>query len=753
MNEVIIRIIDTANNVKGDLELANFNDFPLAINKGIVNLDNLKQRTGTFTKSFKVPNTKTNADLLSNVDNINSRKDYRRALNRKPCIILVNNSPIEKGFLQVSKVFNGLEVESFELVFYGNNIDWVKEASELTLKSITWDNNTQTYNEAGIDAANAADSTTYSHAYPYINRGGNLSTNDTIVSDYRPVFYLESVLNKCFASLGYNVNTSFFTDNAHLKKLVCDFDLKFKQDETTIENTSIWVKSGSNFTLSPGDVKRLPFDTDSASPLKDPGNNYDTSTFEYTVPSDGTYDLFYEIRVRTNSPFNGGQNVYLYIVNNGQTLTSIGTGTIIEQQVGDAYSGTIFYPVSRSTTIAARANDKISIYIETKTPESFFDVEVQGLTDRQTFLKLSKKNAIEENDNFLLNNLLPDSIKFIDVLNDFTRMFNIYYWTDVKSKTVYFNTRDSFFKAQSDAIDWTDKIDVNSYEVDYVSSYKRTLNFRYKPLNRDEWLKGWQDDNKRIYGSYNNVLSDRFTEGTQKIELDEFSAAYAITDGNAAPVNANANDYPVTLKIWNEYEDTAPETRTTNYNSKIYFFQNGNQLNVTGENNKISKFGTTTEVIPYGIFESYNNITSPQNLSFTGSDGLFSTYYSKMIKNIEEGGRLIAYFNLSSTDIENLDFRKLIYLDNEANVKGYYFIESVVDYKPVQNELTKVILFKFENLGSVSIDGSQQGNNSSDADNGNTVPVLKPIYVEDGSQLIQVMIENPITGLIEPVYR
>ena len=182
MNEVIIRIIDTANNVQGDLELANFNDFPLAINKGIVNLDNLKQRTGTFTKSFKVPNTKTNADLLSNVDNINSRKDYRRALNRKPCIILVNNSPIEKGFLQVSKVFNGLEVESFELVFYGNNIDWVKEASELTLKSITWDNNTQTYNEAGIDAANAADSTTYSHAYPYINRGGNLSIGELLTN-------------------------------------------------------------------------------------------------------------------------------------------------------------------------------------------------------------------------------------------------------------------------------------------------------------------------------------------------------------------------------------------------------------------------------------------------------------------------------------------------------------------------------------------------------------------------------------------
>jgi hypothetical protein len=86
-------------------------------------------------------------------------------------------------------------------------------------------------------------------------------------------------------------------------------------------------------------------------------------------------------------------------------------------------------------------------------------------------------------------------------------------------------------------------------------------------------------------------------------------------------------------------------------------------------------------------------------------------------------------------------------------VRGYYLIESVIDYKPVENGLTKVSLFKFENLGSVSIDGSQQGNNSEDTDEGNTPPVLQPIYVEDGAQLIEVMIENPITGILEPVYK
>ena len=156
MNDVVIRIIDNDSNVLGDLDLVSFTDFPLAITKGIVNLDNLKARTGTYTKTFKVPSTKNNVNLLSNVDNINSRKDYRDALNRKPCLVYVNGGAIEQGFIQVSKVFNGFELDSFELVFFGDNIDWVKKASELSLNQINWNSASinQTYTKDNINTVN-----------------------------------------------------------------------------------------------------------------------------------------------------------------------------------------------------------------------------------------------------------------------------------------------------------------------------------------------------------------------------------------------------------------------------------------------------------------------------------------------------------------------------------------------------------------------------------------------------------------------
>jgi len=748
MNEVIIRIIDTTNNVQGDLELANFNDFPLAINKGIVNLDNLKERTGTYTKSFKAPNTKNNADLLSNVDNINSRKDYRRALNRKPCIILVNNSPIEKGFLQVSKVYNGLEVESFELVFYGNNIDWVKSAAELQLNQITtWQgNNQQNYTQDNINALNASNSDSNDIAYPYINRGGNNEKSRTNVADYRPVFYLKNIIDKCFNHLGYKTETSFFSNNVHLKKLVCDFDLKFTEDETDTTDAYLKAYNSSDYNM-PSNIndnvhERVRYDADPSNT----GNHYNTSTYEYTVPTNGTYEIKYSLRIKQISS-GGGQFVDFKIVKNGVSTTDIG-GEDNVLFVREVDATTNYDPISGQVSLALVAGQKISFYLKGKSP-SLEAITVQGNTGANTSIEINRQSEIEKNDAFLISETIPDNIKFLDILNDFTRMFNIYYWTDVKSKKVYFDTRNEFFKSETTAIDWSEKVNVNTYEVDYVSSYKRTLNFSYNPVNKDNYLKGWQDEFKRIYASYNLVLSDRFAEGNQKIQLDSFSATYAIKDTS---VVENTEQAPVTLKIWNDYENTPPETRTTNYNFRIYFFENAVQT-VSGITNQINAFGSVTNTIPYGIFESYEGVTSPQNLSFTGSDGLFATYYAKMIKNIEEGGRLIAFFDLSSTDIENLDFRRLIYLDNEPNIKGYYFVESVIDYKPVQGGLTKVSLFKFENIGSVDIDTTQTGNNSGIIDNSNNPPILFPIYVEDGSQLIEVMIENPTTGLIEPVYR
>ena len=121
-----------------------------------------------------------------------------------------------------------------------------------------------------------------------------------------------------------------------------------------------------------------------------------------------------------------------------------------------------------------------------------------------------------------------------------------------------------------------------------------------------------------------------------------------------------------------------------------------------------------------------------------------------MMKNIEDGGRLVAYVKLDDVDINNLDFRKLIYISAPSEITGYYIIEKVQDYKPLSNGTTKVNLFKFEDLGNVAIDLTQKGNNGNSNNNNNT-PAIQDVYVVDGGQIIDVVIEDPITSNFVPV--
>tara|TARA_B100001778_G_C18605458_1_gene639560 strand:+ start:17718 stop:20030 length:2313 start_codon:yes stop_codon:yes gene_type:complete len=770
MNEVIIRIIDTANNVEGDLELASFNDFPLAITKGIVNLDNLKERTGTYTKTFKVPNTKNNANLLSSVDNINSRKDYRDALNRKPCIILVNDNPIEKGFLQVSKVYNGFNLDSFELVFFGNNIDWVKGAADLNVNSIPFTNSEQTYDLPSVksinsDATNIANAKDF--AYPYISRGGNQNVPKLSVNDFTPCFFLEKILLRGFNSLGYNINSTFLNTNSS-KGLICDLNSEMRVRQSIIDDSKVKATRTTdldiNTNYNPSNTTfKLVFDDDSTGGNEDVNNVYNTTSGAYTADSTGTYQINLRLpHYITSGAFSTG---YFYIdVKVGSSTDYLTTTLLTQFEVLSSLSPQLF---NETFEVKLQQNDILSIHIyKFQFSSSGANFQIGSYTinsiNEKPKISASRTLQIKEDDVFDVKDLIPDGLKLLDVLNDFTRMFNVYYWTDIKTKTVYFEPRDTFFKAQTEAIEWTDKLDIgNKYEVDYVSSYNRNIEFSYRDLDNDEWLKGWQDQNRRVYAQYKHQLPDRFKEGVTPVKLDLFSPSYAHVSIEAV---SNEVEAFTSLKYWDEYiNEGIPTNRINGYNPRIFNYKNGGQTNADTSLRKVYYTDNTNSVvIPYGIFEPYNNtyVGTGYNLSFTDSintngttqKGLFSTYYSKMLKNIEEGGRLIAYFNLSSTDIENLDFRKLIYLDNDYDVRGYYLIESVIDYKPVQNGLTKVSLFKFENLGSVSIDGSQQGNNNVDTDDLND-DLLQPIYVEDGSQLIEVMIENPITGILEPVYK
>jgi len=75
--------------------------------------------------------------------------------------------------------------------------------------------------------------------------------------------------------------------------------------------------------------------------------------------------------------------------------------------------------------------------------------------------------------------------------------------------------------------------------------------------------------------------------------------------------------------------------------------------------------------------------------------GLYQEYYQQMIEQIKANPRIkTVYVNLKLSDINNLDLRKLVYID------GYYYrINQIIDYNPNNNEVTKVELVLWEDKG------------------------------------------------------
>tara|TARA_R110000744_G_scaffold198013_1_gene317213 strand:- start:808 stop:2286 length:1479 start_codon:yes stop_codon:yes gene_type:complete len=71
-----------------------------------------------------------------------------------------------------------------------------------------------------------------------------------------------------------------------------------------------------------------------------------------------------------------------------------------------------------------------------------------------------------------------------------------------------------------------------------------------------------------------------------------------------------------------------------------------------------------------------------------GYRGLYQTYYQGMIEMAKKRPRVkVAHLNLKESDINNLDLRKLVYLED-----SYYRINRIIDYKPNSNEVTQVEL-------------------------------------------------------------
>ena len=143
LSNVIIAPASSINfnySVMGTLDVGNHHEFPLALTFSISELRDITSRSGTYSKTFKIPATKNNNKIYKAAYITNSiyggANSTLSISTLKNCRILVDDLYSIVGQLQLTAVGSSSSPEYYSCVFYGNNVDWSAALKDAPLKDL-----------------------------------------------------------------------------------------------------------------------------------------------------------------------------------------------------------------------------------------------------------------------------------------------------------------------------------------------------------------------------------------------------------------------------------------------------------------------------------------------------------------------------------------------------------------------------------------------------------------------------------------
>ena len=300
-------VIDWEKSIVGELDITDHSDFPLALTFQISDIKDLTSTSGDYSKTFKIPATKHNNQLLKNIYTSGIITD-NKVTDKKKCRILVNDLYSLFGLIQVTGDGGyGEKAAYYNCVFFGSNLTWADDLSGKYMNDIDWgaDGEDLTYNKPSImatwDDTDCTSSDSYI-VYPITSYGdyngggdgedrtiqlldtayGNGTGGSTAlgyfgfynggssygtpppVPDWRPSVFVKDTLDKIFdgAGDGYKISSTFM-NTPMFKKLVWLLpNFKYNNIEERFDLYSTLTDWTNNRTLSIPSTADLPSGSD-----------------------------------------------------------------------------------------------------------------------------------------------------------------------------------------------------------------------------------------------------------------------------------------------------------------------------------------------------------------------------------------------------------------------------------------------------------------------------------------------------------
>lgn len=660
-------------------------DISAELTYSIDEIQDFGTRNTSFSKTIILPGNANNNKIFGHVFDFNRSTPYDPAeqnygYNFNPaatarCVILIDKIQVFKGVLRLLEIVIDNGLIEYECAVFGELGGFVSALGNSRIEDLDFSAYNIAWNYTNIQ--NSWNNVTGGGIYfPLIDYGG-LSGNkvDFDFKAFRPAFYVREILNKIITASGYTWDFPLVSTALFDRLVIPNNQLRINSLTTQVFDADFTIGTYSNPTYIP-----------------------------MTVIAAGAFTGTNPITYTATEPLN--LNITCRPIGQVNTLTSTpGTVTFRLKK-----NGAILKEESRFVPASNfYVNFNLDVFGVNVVQSDIISVEVSSnIVSYQSFggqFTLDSTVPVEVpiayNDVIRANDCLPKGIFQRDFFSSIVKMFNLYVVEDkfVEKKLVIKPFIDFYSYTASAQYDWSNKMDRSKpTRLKPMSEVNaRYYQFAYKP-DTDYYGENYRKKYNVGYGDFIEDTESEFVKETEKVEVI-FAASplyqYLGTDKIYPAIyklsNTKQSEDPMdsvirimqAQKITNRVSWAMKNGGTTlaTYNDYGYaghlFFNSASftasNLNPTSDIN----FGAPAEI--YFRVQQYP------------SANLFNSYWSEYIAEItnKDSKLLTAQIKLNDTDIYNLDFGKLLYIDGSL-----WRLNRILDYNPIAMQTTKCEFLK-----------------------------------------------------------
>jgi hypothetical protein len=666
------------------------------------------KRTTDFSKTIQLPGTPKNNALFAHIFDLNIENDYNPSLsnigyNFNPnkvakTLLLVDGIQVFQGVLRVLKVSVEDGIITYDTNVLGRLSDILfamgdKKLSDINFSDLNHELRPDHITDVWYNPTN------YPYTYPLIDYGLTTDGINYPIENFAPAIYVKEYIDRMFHQNGFTYKCPLFS-LPYFRSLIIPATEKsfFTQGQVAGKYLTMSNRYFSMENRRSGNSWReITFEF--TNEQVDPYNMHTGTNLHIQFTRDLDTSIQFNLRFRYLS--NNERDAELWVILNNDRDSrfvneTVNSGAfqnmIVEIPRRQWTSGDtliVAMNIPPKSSLIANA-DECHWLMPSPTDESAYPIDVGA--------------------EVTMSNFISKTVTQKDFFKSIILMHNLYVFTDPDNdKNLLIVPQNQFYDTYAgNAVDWTYKVDYSkAIEVTPMGELTaREFQFTYKEdsdyWNADRYKKKYNE----IYGQRKYVVDNDFEKDTKKIELI-FSPTPSI-QGDILGFN-NKRVVPHIYKVTNGLKERdAFNIRVLQYGGMIDSLQTGGNSNypnyatwyiVDAVNDRL----VTATKYPYaGMFN--NPVTPTRDLCFGPplevffdvTQGypdvtLYRYYWQQYINEVANKDSKLwkAYVYLTPNDINQLDFKRLVKIDNT-----YFKLNKIDGYNPLTNDVTRVELFK-----------------------------------------------------------